>query len=74
MDGLYKKVLKGVYPKIPDCYSTEMNRLLASLLKVKPENRPSCEAILKSDRMMAHMERLGIDYSYAIRTAAPLVD
>jgi len=74
MDGLYKKVLKGVYPKIPDCYSTEMNRLLGSLLKVKPESRPSLEAILKSERMLAHMERLGIDYSYALRTPAPLID
>jgi NIMA (never in mitosis gene a)-related kinase len=36
MDGLYKKVLKGAYPKIPDCYSAEVNQLLSSLLKVIP--------------------------------------
>jgi len=41
-------------------------------LKVKPENRPSCVQILKSDRMLAHMERLGIDTAPVFKTPAPL--
>ena len=32
MEGLYEKVLKGVYPKIPSIYSKELSKLLKSLL------------------------------------------
>lgn len=63
MDGLYKKVLKGVYPKIPDCYSADVNSLLQSLIKVNPAHRPTCDQILKMDKVKMHMERLGIDPS-----------
>ena len=32
MQGLYKKVLRGVYPKIPTVYSTDMANLIKSLV------------------------------------------
>jgi NIMA (never in mitosis gene a)-related kinase len=32
MEGLYKMVLKGVYPRIPDKYSSDLSRLIKSLL------------------------------------------
>lgn len=35
MQSLYKRVLKGVYPKIPSTYSQ-------SLLQTSANNRPSC--------------------------------
>ena len=43
MQGLYRKVLKGVYPKIPSHYSTDLANLIAVLLKVSPSMRPSCD-------------------------------
>lgn len=32
MNGLYKRVLKGVYPKIPSSYSPDLNTLIKTLL------------------------------------------
>jgi len=32
MQGLYKKVLKGIYPKIPTQYSQDLQMILKSLL------------------------------------------
>lgn len=42
MDGLYKKVIKGEYSKLPSHYSMDLNNLLAKMLNVNPDLRPSC--------------------------------
>ena len=34
MDGLYKKVLKGVYPKVPQHYTEDLVKLLKKLINV----------------------------------------
>jgi hypothetical protein len=34
MKGLYEKVLKGVYPKIPSHYSGDLGTLIKGLLNV----------------------------------------
>ena len=34
MNGLYKRVLKGLYPKIPSKYSQDLNTMIKSLLQV----------------------------------------
>jgi len=47
MAGLYKKVLRGVYPKIPQHFSKELNQTIKQLLNVDPAARPSCEQILQ---------------------------
>jgi NIMA (never in mitosis gene a)-related kinase len=36
MKGLYKKVIKGSYPKIPTVYSLELSNVISSLLAVNP--------------------------------------
>ena len=46
MQGLYRKVLKGYYPKIPSHFSGDLGALISSLLKVSPSLRPSCNQIL----------------------------
>lgn len=46
MKGLYNKVVKGVYPKIPNTFSSDLASMIASLLKVDPKKRPSTEQIL----------------------------
>jgi NIMA (never in mitosis gene a)-related kinase len=44
MEGLYKKVLKGVYPRINvKVYSEDLAAVIKALLQVKPELRPNCE-------------------------------
>ena len=46
MKGLYNRVIKGVYPKIPATYSSDLSAMVAALLKVDPKKRPSTEQIL----------------------------
>jgi NIMA (never in mitosis gene a)-related kinase len=43
MAGLYKKVLRGVYPKIPSHFSADLNAVVKQLLNVNPAARPSCD-------------------------------
>jgi len=47
MAGLYKKVLKGIYPKIPTHFSSDLNSVIKGLLTVNPSARPSCDQILQ---------------------------
>lgn len=42
MPRLYKKVLRGVYPKIPVNYSQDLAAIVKLLLQVSPHLRPSC--------------------------------
>lgn len=42
MEGLYKKVMKGSYPKIPSKYSSELAGMIKSLLQTDPRMRPTC--------------------------------
>ena len=43
MNGLYKRVLKGVYPKIPQTYSNDLSTMIKTLLQVNPSVRPNCD-------------------------------
>lgn len=43
MKGLYQRVMKGIYPKIPSHYSSDLTAILASLLQVDPKKRPTCD-------------------------------
>lgn len=46
MDGLYKKVTKGVYTKIGDNYSKQLSQAIKSMLQVNPSNRPDAGELL----------------------------
>ena len=46
MKGLYNRVIKGVYPKLPSNYSADLSAMVAALLKVDPKKRPNTEQIL----------------------------
>ena len=56
MEGLYNKVIKGVYGKIPERFSNDLSNVLKILLQVNPEFRPSCEQILKSSFVNKRVE------------------
>lgn len=43
MKGLYNKVIKGVYPKIPANFSSDLSSMVSMLLQVDPKKRPQCE-------------------------------
>ena len=46
MQGLYKKVIKGKFPRIPDHFSQEMATVIKFMLQISPNYRPSCDQIL----------------------------
>jgi NIMA (never in mitosis gene a)-related kinase len=46
MDGLYKKVVKGNFQKLPSHYSVDLNNMVKMFLKVNPQLRPNCDKIL----------------------------
>lgn len=41
MEGLYNKVIKGQFSKIPEKFSNDLVELVKYLLQVQPDNRPS---------------------------------
>lgn len=47
MEGLFRKVSKGLYQPIPKKYSLELSNLVRSLLKSNPDKRPTWDEILQ---------------------------
>ena len=47
MEELYRKVLRGIYPKISNKYSEDLNDVLKLMIQVEVGARPSCEELLK---------------------------
>jgi len=41
MQGLYNRVLKGVYPRIPSHFSSDLAAMIKALLQVDPKTRPN---------------------------------
>lgn len=48
MDGLYKRVIKGNFSKLPSHYSVDLNNIVKMLLKVNPQLRPNCDKVLSA--------------------------
>ena len=46
MSGLYKKVLKGSYPKIPTQFTNDLSNMIRMLLQPPPLRRPTCGIFL----------------------------
>lgn len=67
MAGLFKRVVKGQYPKIPTHFSFELNNIVKALLVVNPQQRPSCDQILDMQSIKRIGEKLfGTEfYSYS---------
>jgi NIMA (never in mitosis gene a)-related kinase len=42
MEGLFKKVVRGFYSRIPNEYSNELHTAIKQLLEVNPNLRPAC--------------------------------
>lgn len=61
MNGLYKRVLKGVYPPINQKYSKDLASAVGMMLIVDHKQRPSCDEILSQEFIRSRANRLGID-------------
>jgi NIMA (never in mitosis gene a)-related kinase len=47
MEGLFRKVMRGLYPKIPSTYSDKMGRAIDLCLQLDPAKRPTAKDLLK---------------------------
>jgi len=54
MEGLYRKVLRGMYPRIPAHYSSDLSEVISSLLQVNPRHRPSIDQFLQNPTLQQH--------------------
>jgi len=55
MQGLATKVQKGIYDRIPQLFSADLNQMVKSCLQVVPSNRPTCEKIIATPGLLNHM-------------------
>lgn len=58
MEGLYKRVIVGVYPHIPNRYSEELGKTIKWMLQVNPKKRPTAEDLLNSNTILNKVEEL----------------
>jgi len=56
MEGLYNKVCKGQFSRIPDKFSDDLYKVVQFLLQVNPLSRPSCEQILNHPIVQKRIE------------------
>ena len=56
MEGLFNKVCKGQYSRIPDRFSDDLFQVVQFLLQVNSSSRPSCEQILNHPAVMKRIE------------------
>lgn len=58
MEGLFKKVSKGIFAPIPKQFSLELSNLVRLLLKASPDKRPTCSKILSLPSIKKKIELL----------------
>ena len=56
MEGLFNKVCKGQYNRIPDRFSDDLFKIVQYLLQVNSIQRPSCEQILQHPIILKRIE------------------
>jgi NIMA (never in mitosis gene a)-related kinase len=66
MQGLYKKVITGVYPPIPNQYSDDLAAVLKTMLQVDPKLRPTCDKLLSMPIVARNIHIQDIAYDESI--------
>lgn len=56
MEGLYNKVIKGQFKRIPERFSSDLETIVRLLIQVNPESRPTCDDILKHEVIQKRIE------------------
>lgn len=58
MEGLYKKVTKGVFKKLPSHFSVDLNNFVKLMLRTNPNQRPSAEKLLKLPMITKRLNKM----------------
>ena len=61
MQGLFDKVVKGTFPRIPKKFSVDLSTVIKGLLQVKAKNRPTCDQILTHPIIVKRIKKLGME-------------
>ena len=61
---LNEKILKGTYDPMPDMYSKELQRIVASMLAVDAKKRPSIKQILKDPLIVSRLRCVLVSPEY----------
>lgn len=56
MEGLYRKIVRGEFNKIPDVFSRDLYNVVKMMIQVDSDLRPSCEQILKNEIVFKKIE------------------
>ena len=56
MQGLYNKVIKGFYNKIPNYYSSDLSQIVDLLIQVDSNKRPSCDNLLRNPIILKRID------------------
>ena len=56
MEELYKKVMRGIYPRIPAKYSEDLSDAIKLMIQVESGARPNCEEMLKMPMIAKRIE------------------
>ena len=63
MQGLYRKVIRGEYERVPNRYTSDLAALISICLKQNPKLRPSSSDLLKNTVFIKNIKRfLGNDH------------
>lgn len=57
MQGLYKKVIKGQYPRIPSTYSNDLSSVVKCMLQVSASTRLDSDALMKLPCVISRMQK-----------------
>lgn len=71
MQGLFRKVVKGEFPRLPRSFSGDFQSFIEALLQVDPAKRPTCEDILRMpqiERRLGKLENLMLAKRYSSST------
>ena len=60
MNGLYKRVMRGIYDEPPKHYSSQLKKLIKAMIKTNPASRPSCFEIMNTETVKNKVTELGL--------------
>jgi NIMA (never in mitosis gene a)-related kinase len=60
MEGLYQKVQKGVFERIPTRYTDDLQKIIALCLQTNSSMRPSCKQLLSNSIVKKNTQALEV--------------
>jgi len=54
--GLYKKIQRGLFDRIPNQYSADLSNVISWCLQKSPSSRPSCDQLLNSPLLSKYLK------------------